>query len=179
MRIFSMDDRWCNENRIRLLESRMMRKYQVRFGGGQTKKGPSSHLVGWLPNFSPHSHGFRPQRGCHTALSTITDHWSGTKWYVEGDISKYFDTIDHEVLVGILGEKLKDNRFLRLVSNLLQARYLEDWKYHRTLSGSPQGGVVSPILSNIYLDKFDQYVEQVLLPEYNRGNRRHPHRGTP
>ena len=76
-----------------------------------------------------------------------------------GDISQYFDTIDHTVLVAILGEKLKDNRFLRLISNLLKAGYLEEWKYHRTLSGSPQGGVVSPILSNIYLDKFDMYVE--------------------
>ncbi|GHP00649.1 hypothetical protein KSF_106960 [Reticulibacter mediterranei] len=124
------------------------------------------------PQFSPRSHGFRPQRGCHTALINITDHWVGTKWFIEGDISKYFDAIDHEVLVSILGEKLKDNRFLRLISNLLQAGYLEDWKYHRTLSGSPQGGVVSPILSNIYLDKFDKYVEQVLIPEYTRGTKR-------
>ena len=74
----------------------------------------------------------------------------------------------------MLGEKLKDNRFLRLISNLLRAGYLEDWQYHRTLSGSPQGGVVSPILSNIYLDKFDTYVEQVLIPAYTRGARRHP-----
>jgi hypothetical protein len=83
MRIFSMGDRWCNENRIRLLESRMMRKYQVRFGGGQTKKGPQSHLVGWLPTFSRSSHGFRPQRGCHTALSDIYDRWTGTTWFIE------------------------------------------------------------------------------------------------
>lgn len=124
------------------------------------------------PQFSPRSHGFRPGRGCHTALTNITDHWGGTKWFIEGDISKYFDTIDHEVLVSILGEKLKDNRFLRLISNLLRAGYLADWKYHRTLSGSPQGGVVSPILSNIYLDKFDKYVEQVLIPEYTRGTKR-------
>ncbi len=124
------------------------------------------------PQFSSLSHGFRPGRGCHTALTAITDHWSGTKWFIEGDISQYFDTIDHTVLVSILGEKLKDNRFLRLLSNLLRAGYLEDWKYHRTLSGSPQGGVVSPILSNIYLDKFDTYVEQVLIPEYTRGTRR-------
>ena len=124
------------------------------------------------PQFSSLSHGFRPGRGCHTALTTITDHWNGTKWFIEGDISQYFDTIDHTVLVTILGEKLKDNRFLRLISNLLRAGYLEDWKYHRTLSGSPQGGVVSPILSNIYLDKFDTYVEQVLIPEYTRGTRR-------
>jgi retron-type reverse transcriptase len=78
------------------------------------------------------------------------------------------------VLLAILGEKLKDNRFLRLISNLLRAGYLEDWRYHRTLSGSPQGGVVSPILSTIYLDKFDTYVEQVLIPEYTRGTKRRP-----
>src|SRR5260370_12890392 len=128
------------------------------------------------PQFSSLSHGFRPGRGCHTALTAITDHWSGTKWFIEGDISQYFDTIDHRVLVTILGEKLKDNRFLRLLSNLLRAGYLEDWKYHRTLSGSPQGGVVSPILSNIYLDKFDTYVEQVLIPAYTRGATRRPNR---
>ncbi|EFH81111.1 reverse transcriptase/maturase family protein [Ktedonobacter racemifer] len=126
------------------------------------------------PQFSSFSHGFRPGRGCHTALTSITDNWSGTKWFIEGDISQYFDTIDHTVLLTILGEKLKDNRFLRLLSNLLRAGYLEDWKYHRTLSGSPQGGVVSPILSNIYLDKFDAFVEQVLIPEYTRGAKRRP-----
>nr|WP_236064754.1 reverse transcriptase/maturase family protein [Reticulibacter mediterranei] len=124
------------------------------------------------PQFSPHSHGFRSGRGCHTALTAIRDDWSGTKWFIEGDISQYFDTIDHTVLVAILGEKLKDNRFLRLISNLLKAGYLEEWKFHRTLSGSPQGGVVSPILSNIYLDKFDRYVEQMLIPEYTRGTER-------
>src|ERR1700730_6256496 len=124
------------------------------------------------PQFSSLSHGFRPGRGCHTALTSITDNWSGTKWFIEGDVSQYFDTIDHSVLLAILGERLKDNRFLRLLSNLLRAGYLEDWKYHRTLSGSPQGGVVSPILSNIYLDRFDTYVEQVLIPEYTRRTRR-------
>jgi group II intron reverse transcriptase/maturase len=127
------------------------------------------------PQFSSLSHGFRPSRGCHTALTSIRDDWSGTKWFIEGDISQYFDAIDHEVLLSILGEKLKDNRFLRLLANLLRAGYLEDWTYHRTLSGSPQGGVVSPILSNIYLDKFDSYVEQVLIPAYTRGARRRPH----
>jgi retron-type reverse transcriptase len=80
------------------------------------------------PQFSSFSHGFRPGRGCHTALSSITDNWSGTKWFIEGDISHYFDTIDHSVLLAILGEKLKDNRFLRWLANLLRAGYLEDWK---------------------------------------------------
>lgn len=124
------------------------------------------------PQFSPRSHGFRPRRGCHTALSSLTDHWGGTRWFIEGDISHYFDSINHEVLVQILGEKLHDNRFLRLLTNLFQAGYLEEWMYHRTLSGTPQGGIVSPILSNIYLDAFDTYVEQQLIPEYTRGNKR-------
>jgi hypothetical protein len=77
------DDRWCNGNRTRLLESRMMRKYQVRFGGGQTEKELPSHLVGWLPTFSDHSHGFRPERGCHTALREIYYRWQGTTWFIE------------------------------------------------------------------------------------------------
>ena len=118
--------------------------------------------------FSEHSHGFRPGRGCHTALNTVKQSWNGTRWFIEGDIQACFDRIDHEVLLFILGEKLHDQRFLRLIRHLLQAGYLEDWRYHQTLSGSPQGGVVSPILSNIYLDKLDAFVEQTLLPKYNR-----------
>jgi len=127
------------------------------------------------PQFSRHSHGFRPDRGCHTALGEITRHWRGVKWYIEGDIVQCFDQLDHSVLLAILNEKLHDNRFLRLLSDLLRAGYLEDWKYHVTLSGSPQGGVVSPILSNVYLDRLDQFAETVLLPAYNRGDRRKPY----
>jgi group II intron reverse transcriptase/maturase len=122
--------------------------------------------------FSDHSHGFRPGRGCHTALSTIKQTWNGSRWFIEGDIKACFDQIDHGVLLSILGEKIHDNRFLRLIRHLLQTGYLEDWHYHKTLSGSPQGGVVSPILSNIYLDKLDTFVEQTLLPKYNRGETR-------
>jgi len=178
MRIFSMGDRWCNENRIRLLESRMMRKYQVRFGGGQTKKGPQSHLVGWLPTFRRSSHGFRPQRGCHTALSDIYDKWTGTTWFIEGDIAQCFDSLDHQVLLSILREKLHDGRFLRLIETLLQAGYLEDWRYHATLSGCPQGSILSPVLANIYLDKLDTFVETELFPAYIRG-RGHRRRTNP
>ena len=127
------------------------------------------------PQFSRHSHGFRPDRGCHTALGEITRHWRGVKWYIEGDIVQCFDRLDHSVLLAILNEKLHDNRFLRLLSNLLRAGYLEDWEYHVTLSGSPQGGVVSPILSNVYLDRLDQFAETVLLPAYNHGDRRNPY----
>lgn len=118
------------------------------------------------PQFSRHSHGFRPKRGCHTALTEVTTQWTGTKWFIEGDITGCFDNIHHETLLAILSEKLHDNRFLRLIRNLLQAGYLEDWRYNATLSGTPQGGVVSPILANIYLDRLDTYVEQVLLPEH-------------
>ena len=124
------------------------------------------------PQMSDHSHGFRPERGCHTALQEIQTNWTGTRWFIEGDIASYFDTINHEVLMEILAEKFHDNRFLRLIRQLLQSGYLEEWKFHQTLSGTPQGGVVSPILANIYLDKLDQYVEKVLIPEYTRGKKR-------
>ena len=84
-----------------------------------------------------------------------------------------FDSLDHQVLLARLREKLHDNRFVRLIAALLQAGYLEEWRYHATLSGSPQGSVLSPILSNIYLDRLDDYVETTLLPAYNQGDRRH------
>jgi group II intron reverse transcriptase/maturase len=124
------------------------------------------------PRFSDRSHGFRPGRGCHTALSEVAASWTGTTWFVEGDIAQCFDRLDHSVMLGILGEKIHDNRFLRLLRNMLQAGYLEDWMWNATLSGAPQGGVVSPILSNIYLHKLDRFVETVLIPEYTRGVRR-------
>ena len=124
------------------------------------------------PQFSDRSHGFRPGRGCHTALGNVVDYWTGTRWFVEGDIKGCFDNIDHDVLLSVLGEKLHDNRFLRLLKYLLKAGYLEDWKYGRTLSGTPQGGVVSPILANIYLDRLDKYVETVLIPAHTRGTKR-------
>ena len=128
------------------------------------------------PQFSDRSHGFRPDRGCHTALSEVVYNWTVTRWFVEGDIKGCFDNIDHEVMLSVLGEKLHDNRFLRLLKYLLKAGYMEDWKYGRTLSGTPQGGVVSPILANIYLDRLDKYVETVLIPAHTRGiaRRRNP-----
>jgi len=128
------------------------------------------------PQFSGRSHGFRKKRGCHTALREIQSTWTGTVWFVEGDISGCFGKIDHEILLGILAEKIRDNRFLRLVRNMLKAGYLEDWQYHDTLSGTAQGGVVSPLLSNIYLDKLDKYAERELLPQYTRGSHRKANR---
>ncbi|MDQ4032503.1 MAG: reverse transcriptase domain-containing protein [Actinomycetota bacterium] len=128
------------------------------------------------PQFSDHSHGFRPGLGCHTALREITHQWHGTVWFVEGDIADCFGSLDHSIMRSILAEKIHDGRFLRLIDGLLRAGYLENWRYHRTLSGCPQGGVVSPILSNIYLDRLDTYIEQAVLPAYNRGTRRTPYR---
>ena len=121
------------------------------------------------PQFSDSSHGFRKYRGCHTALREINNTWTGTAWFIEGDISDCFGSLDHEILLGILAEKIQDNRFLRLIRNMLKAGYLEDWDYRDTLSGVPQGGTVSPILSNVYLHKFDEFVEQELIPQYTRG----------
>jgi hypothetical protein len=124
------------------------------------------------PQFSSRSHGFRPGRGCHSALAEISDSWRGTAWFIEGDISQCFDRLDHSIVRSILAEKIHDNRFLRLIDGLLQAGYLEEWRYHETLSGAPQGGVLSPLLSNIYLDRLDKYVETELLPAHHRGDRR-------
>ena len=124
------------------------------------------------PQFSERSYGFRAGRGCHHALWELQETWLGTAWFIEGDIAQCFDSFDHEVLLAILRETLHDGRFLRLIENLLRAGYLEDWKFNATLSGTPQGGVVSPILANIYLDRLDKFVETVLLPAYNRGAKR-------
>jgi group II intron reverse transcriptase/maturase len=124
------------------------------------------------PQFSDRSHGFRPGRGCHTALREAAVVWTGTTWFIEGDIAQCFDRLDHQVMLETLGEKIHDSRLLRLVREMLQAGYLEDWVWNATLSGAPQGGVVSPILSNIYLHRLDTFVETVLIPEYTRGGRR-------
>ena len=124
------------------------------------------------PTFSDRSHGFRPGRGCHTALREIAHTWTGTAWFIEGDIADCFGSLDHDLMIETLSEKIHDNRFLRLVRNMLEAGYLEDWTWGATLSGAPQGGVASPILSSIYLHKLDEFVETVLIPEYTRGERR-------
>jgi len=126
------------------------------------------------PAFSGRSYGFRSGRGCHTALTDVAVSWTGTTWFIEGDISDCFGSLDHEIMVSILAEKIHDNRFLRLIKQMLRAGYLEDWEWNATLSGCPQGGVVSPVLSNIYLDRLDKFVETVLIPEFTRGAGRAP-----
>lgn len=129
------------------------------------------------PTFSHYSHGFRPGRSCHTALAQLKHEFIGAKWFVEGDIKGCFDNIDHSVLIDIIGRKIKDARFLNLIRSFLKAGYAEEWKYYGTYSGCPQGGIISPILANIYLNELDKFVEELkksfdtktpytLTPEY-------------
>ncbi len=124
------------------------------------------------PNFSPHSHGFRPERGCHTALREIYQTWTGVVWFIEGDIAQCFTSLDHSVLLETLSERIRDGRFIRLIRELLTAGYLEEWKFHETYSGTPQGGICSPLLTNIYLHRLDTYVTETLVPAYTKGRHR-------
>ena len=124
------------------------------------------------PQFSDYSHGFRPGKGCHTALMIIKKVWHGTKWFIEGDIKGCFNHINQEILLKILSEDIHDNRFIRLIDNLLHAGYLENWRHTPTLSGTPQGSIVSPVLCNLYLNRLDQFVEQTLIPEYTQSKKR-------
>jgi group II intron reverse transcriptase/maturase len=126
-------------------------------------------------SFEHSSHGFRPQRSCHTALMQITKSFNGAKWFIEGDIKGFFDNINHDVLIGILQERIYDERFIRLIRKFLNAGYIEDWVYHKTYSGTPQGGIVSPILANIYLDRLDKYVKEY-INRFDLGEGRTPNR---
>lgn len=122
-------------------------------------------------HFEGTSHGFRPHRSCHTALGMIQKSFAGAKWFIEGDIKGFFDNIDHNVLISILRERISDERFLGLIRKFLNAGYVEDWKYNKTYSGTPQGGIISPILANIYLDKFDKYIKEYAA-KFRKGDRR-------
>lgn len=124
--------------------------------------------------FSEYSHGFRPNRSCHTALEQVRKEWTATKWFIEFDIRSFFDNMDHEVMVSLLEKRIDDKRFIKLIGCILKAGYLEEWKYHPTYSGTPQGGIVSPILSGIYLHELDCFVEQ-LAQQFTRGKRRKQH----
>lgn len=131
------------------------------------------------PIFSKDSHGFRPNRSCHTALSFLKKDFTGITWFIEGDIKGCFDNINHRVLMDIIGRKIKDARLHQLIWKFLRAGYMEDWKYHPTYSGCPQGGILSPLLANIYLNELDKFAEDTAnafhkcrdgayTPEYNK-----------
>ena len=131
------------------------------------------------PQFEANSHGFRPGRSCHTALKQAQNRFTGAKWFIEGDIEGFFDNIDHQVLISMLRQRIKDERFLRLISKFLKAGYMENHTFRPTYSGTPQGGIISPLLANIYLDKLDKYIKEygegfetgkrrVVNPAYNR-----------
>jgi len=122
------------------------------------------------PVFSPNSHGFRPSRSCHTALKQVKETFRGVRWFIEGDIKGCFDNIDHHVLIGTLRKKITDESFIRLVWKFLKAGYLENFKYHKTYSGTPQGGIVSPILANIYLNEMDKHIVETLRANLTANN---------
>ena len=122
-------------------------------------------------HFEDSSHGFRPRRSCASALLSLQKTFTGTKWFIEGDIKGFFDNIDHNVLINILTKRINDARFLRLIRKFLNAGYIEEWVFHKTYSGTPQGGIISPILANIYLDEFDKYVKEY-TESFNKGKRR-------
>ena len=122
-------------------------------------------------SFENCSHGFRPDRSCHTTLNQIQTRFTGAKWFVGGDIKGFFDNIHHDILIGILKERISDDRFIRLIRKFLNAGYVEDWVYHKTYSGTPQGGIISPILANIYLDKLDKYMQEY-ISKFNIGKDR-------
>jgi len=122
-------------------------------------------------SFQDTSHGFRPARSCHTTLLQVQKRFTGVKWFVEGDIKGFFDNISHDVLMSILKKRIADERFLRLIRKFLKAGYLEEWRFHQTYSGTPQGGIISPILANIYLDELDCFMRNY-ADNFNKGNRR-------
>ena len=122
-------------------------------------------------SFDNTSHGFRPNRSCHTALIQLQTRFTGVKWFIEGDIKGFFDNIDHNVMINLLRKRIKDERFLRLIRKFLNAGYMEDWVYHKTYSGTPQGSIISPILANIYLDELDKYMRKY-AEKFNKGDER-------
>ena len=125
------------------------------------------------PLFKDSSHGFRPERSPHTALHQMKQEWTAVKWLIDMDIRDYFTTIPHDELMGLLEKRIEDQRFLRLIRAMLDAGYLEQWKYHATYSGVPQGSIVSPILANIFLHELDTFMETV-KEQFEQGKKRRP-----
>ncbi len=113
-------------------------------------------------DFHDCSHGFRKHRSTHTALHRVAVAYPRTSWIVEGDIVGCFDNIPHEKLVSAVSRRMADEKVLSLIRSFLKAGYLENWVYHRTYSGTPQGGIVSPLLCNIFLHELDEMMVKEL-----------------
>ncbi len=121
--------------------------------------------------FTENSHGFRPNKSCHTALEQIHHTWTGVKWFIEFDIKGFFDNVDHDILINLLEKKIDDKRFIKLIKSFLKAGYMEDFVYNKTYSRTPQGGIISPILSNIYLHELDLFMDSQIA-KFDIGKRR-------
>ena len=135
------------------------------------------------PVFSKHSHGFRPNKSCQTALQQIQRTFTGANWFVEGDIHACFDSFNHHTVIALLRKRIEDESFIQLIWKFLKAGYMEQWTYNRTYSGVPQGSGVSPVLANIYLHELDKFMEEyaenfsrgqkrLINPEYNKSLKR-------
>jgi group II intron reverse transcriptase/maturase len=105
------------------------------------------------------SHGFRPKRSAHTALRDVANSYPLISWVIEGDIKECFESIPHAGLLETISRRISDGKILNLIKKFLKAGYMEDWKYSRTYSGTPQGGIISPLLANIFLNRLDKFVE--------------------
>lgn len=123
------------------------------------------------PIFSDTSHGFRAGRSCHTALEKIKRVWNGVVWLVDVDVVGFFDNIDHDILLDLLRKQIDDEDFLKLIKGMLKAGYMQDWTWNATYSGTPQGGVISPLLANVYLHELDRFMETIQVA-FNRGKAR-------
>lgn len=127
------------------------------------------------PVFSEQSHGFRRGRSCHSALTEIRRTWHGVKWLIEVDIVGYYDNIDHDILLDLLRRRIDDERLIRLIGRMLKAGYLDNWTFFRTFSGAPQGGVISPVLANVYLHELDEFMVKMKARfDKGRARRRNP-----
>lgn len=110
------------------------------------------------PSFLTHSHGFRPNKGCHTALKEVKNTFSAVNWFIEGDISKCFDTFDHKLLVHLISKRITDKGFIDLLHKALRAGYMFQGQFFSPDIGTPQGSIVSPILCNILLHNLDLFI---------------------
>lgn len=120
------------------------------------------------PTFSNNSHGFRPNKSCHSALRQVKTQFGGASFFIEGDISKCFDSFDHKLLIDLIKERISDERFIRLLNKALKAGYVEFNRSKLSIIGTPQGSIISPILSNVYLNKLDLFIDN-MKSNFDRG----------